>query len=126
MTSDKALSTVEKLVRVAAPNSGATEHERTSAATHACKLIVEHNLVITTREKQNASRGPRMSDLVNIVMRTAAARQPNISPYRKAIAAEDCECGIDTCDSPIFQGETVWRRTKGDEIEYVHADCWTH
>lgn len=40
----KAIDLVQKLLRVAAPNSGATDHERASAAAEVVKLIVENKL----------------------------------------------------------------------------------
>jgi len=126
VSTDKAISTIEKLIRVAAPRSGATDPERASAALHVCKLIYENNLIVTTKkETEHSPRGPRMSDIVDLVVRVTSRAQPPADPYRRAIAADDSDCGVDTCDEPILRGETVWRRVKNGEIEYVHADCWT-
>jgi hypothetical protein len=43
---DKAIVLAGKLARVAAPNSGATEAERTNAALELAKIIAEHGLAI--------------------------------------------------------------------------------
>lgn len=126
MTSERALSTVKKLLRVAAPNSGASDNERTSAARQACALISEHNFVVVTHEKKNTEpRGPRMSDIVNVVINVANAAAARPSAFRRSVAAHDTTCGVETCTLPIFEGETVWRRYKDGQVEYVHADCWT-
>lgn len=125
MTPERALSTVHKLLRVAAPNSGASENERTSAALQAASLISQHNFTVTTAKeierRVETPRGPRMSDIVNAVINTVS--RP--TAFRRSVAAHDTVCGVETCTLPIFEGETVWRRYKDGQVEYVHADCWT-
>ncbi len=126
MTPERALSTVQKLLRVAAPNSGASENERTGAALRAAALIAEHNFTVgvvepARRERTPEPRGPRMSDIVNAVINTVS--RP--TAFRRSVAAYNTVCGVETCTLPIFEGESVWRRHKNGEVEYVHADCWT-
>jgi hypothetical protein len=42
----KVIERAEKLLRLASPTSGSTEHERAAAALEAAKLIAEHDLVV--------------------------------------------------------------------------------
>jgi hypothetical protein len=121
VTADKAIALIEKLVRVAAPHSGASETERTTAALRACELIALHGLTVTVRtfnpdlrrqpgEYRQRQRQPKPP--------------PQADPFRPSFAAEDTLCGEQSCTEPIFRGERVWRRVKNGQVEYVHADCW--
>ena len=49
MTKPAAIERVLKLLRLAAPTSGTTDHERTSAALEAAKLIMEYDLTVVER-----------------------------------------------------------------------------
>lgn len=128
MDAEKASQLAEKLVRVAVDN-GATEHERASAALKACSLISEHRLLgKKDAERVRVRRGPRASDIATAVIRVAQnladqARKP--SQWRSAIAPEHTLCAEEGCLAPIVFGERCWRRTNGDVIEFLHADCWT-
>ncbi len=66
-----------KLLRIAAPNSGATEPERVSAAVEAAKVIAESDLVVAPREITEKPR--RKSD--------AESHEPWMHKARAASAA---------------------------------------
>lgn len=53
---DKAIDLANKLLRTAAPLSGATEAERTNAALHAAELVAQHDLVLAVADKHQHRR----------------------------------------------------------------------
>jgi hypothetical protein len=134
MSPSKAAALVDKLARVAAPGSGASEAERVSAALEACKLITEHKLIVAQEiqgagffysppryaAKPQPQPQPDVADFVNAPYTSTT----QATPYRTAVAAFDVICGVEGCGEQIFAGERCWRRNKNGQVEYVHASCW--
>jgi len=133
----KAIERVEKLLRLAAPTSGATPNERESAALEAAKVFSENNLAVVSKDqldqaaKAAKARRPRTP---SPVVRTTAVgyRAPVPVSYGKpgwqrSVAAMDGVCADPTCSGSIQRGDDVWARTSGSGVEYLHVDgpcCW--
>jgi len=133
LNAKKAAELVVKLTRVAAPGSGASENEKSSAALEVCRLITENNLTVSAprtqeprwwEKKQQPDVTVRYEAYAYSPPRYAAPRERE-DPFRSALAHEDSCCGEVSCGGQIFEGERVWRRVKNGAVEYVHADCWT-
>lgn len=116
-TSQQLIAQVEKLLRLAAPSSGSTEHERAVAGIEAARLFVEHDLTVQAREP----------------VRRAAARQPApprrwppspMAPpgqnWRRSVAARDSLCDDPDCQGMIFEGDPVWMKMSGFKAKYIH------
>jgi hypothetical protein len=134
LTKEKAIELISKLLRVAAPDSGASDSERSIAAITVCSLITEHSLTVSAgraREPLFARWWPSAPAPVPYEVTpmehpyTPSPPRTREDPFRSAIAAENSRCGETSCGGPIFEGERVWRRVKNGAVEYVHADCWT-
>lgn len=115
---DKVLSTVEKLLRLAAPTSGAPQPERESAALEAARLISENNLVVREPDKRRRRRSP-MDDFMHgdeVEIRTSA--------WVLNVANDHCSCSA--CAGLIAPRDIVWIRViPGVGVEYRHkyAPC---
>lgn len=146
MTPARAVELVAKLLRTAAPDSGASEPERGIAALEAAKLISEHKLIVALPlvlkarvVRPQASR----SSIFDAVMQAtenisrgfnARAPHPSVHTTVEDItedqfvpwdAMRDETCAEESCGEKIYRDEKVWRRIKNGREEYVHADCWT-
>lgn len=122
MVDRKLLSRVEKLLRLAGPQSNTTEAERTSAALEAARLFNENGFLIAAKEeKEKVSR-----------RRPAPANPPSyvghnyqsFAPWFRSVATSDSVCVDPDCDEAIERGDDVWARENG-RIEYLHfgRDC---
>ena len=142
----KILERIEKLLRMAGPASGATEHEKQSAATEALKLFNEHDLVVRERERPKRRKQPQQTRQATSTpmstvyeqppppsgynpyfagaypMTRTAPRQMPGSEWVKSKAPYDTVCLAPDCGEPILQGEPVWARVVDDDIECMHAD----
>lgn len=102
MASEKVLDRVEKLLRLAAPSSNSTEHERASAALKAAELIEEHGLTFREPSKKSEHRA-------------TVAR--NVWILTVAIQYTSCS----HCGGKISRADVVWRRVLPDlTIEHRH------
>lgn len=111
MSDEKILSRIEKLLRLAAPSSNSTEHERASAALEAAKLISEHGLGIGVRVEDEKPKSKRATKGV----------------WALLVALQHCSCSH--CWKVISPGDHVWlrvvERNGGNHVEYRHnyAPC---
>ena len=132
MTAVKAAALVDKLVRIARADSGASDAERASAALEACRLISEHDLCYAPAACAPAipdyraawPARPTATSGAQVQTSPTSAAMSATTPYRAATAAYDVTCGIEGCGGKIFGGERCWRRHKNGQVEYVHASCW--
>lgn len=121
---------IEKLMRLAAPNSGATAPERESAALEAAKLFAESDLAVTERPAKPVRQPPPQSQTwwpptprPTQVAYGYAQRAPQFRRSRAPMAGVVCKAGEVGCGQLISGEDEVWRRVKGTEIEYLHIDC---
>jgi hypothetical protein len=138
---DKIVDRVKKLLRLAAPDSGATLGERESAAVEAAKLIAVHGVVIGGETKTEtrvvyrdrpASQQPRRREPPPpgpTRMRTPFGAEyyvkyaPNhVWSWRRGVAARVATCSDPSCNGTISPGERVWERENGGQMEYLHED----
>lgn len=89
---DKARDLIDKLLRLAAPTSGTTEEERSSAALEAARLIQEHGVTFT-----KAAEPP-------------AREVRTISPHAWVLSVALHPCGCTFCQKLISRGDIVWVR----------------
>ena len=102
MTDPKIIERIGKLLRLAAPSSGTTVSERSSAALEAAKLIDEHGVAIQASANGAPSRG-RVAHGVWVLTQ----------------AVDHCSCG--KCHQLISRGDVVWLRvTESLSREYRH------
>lgn len=140
----KILERIEKLLRMAGPKSGATEHEKLSAATEALRLFNEHDLVVRERERPTKRRAQRQRQPASVPMSnvyeqppppagyspdfaggeypSSTSRQMPGSEWLKWEAPLDTTCALPGCGEPIYKGDPVWARVRGGVIECIHAD----
>jgi hypothetical protein len=120
MGDDRVIARVDKLLRLAAPDSNTSEHERASAALEACRIISENNLSVCRRtvEKKRAARAPRQRA-------TPASKPTDVNNWRQGIAQFDAPCADPECEQAIHAGDPVWARFCGFTEQYIHvgADC---
>lgn len=113
---------VQKLLRLAAPNSNNSEHERAVAAQEAVRLIAEHGLLVTPeppKKKKRREPTPQPAYVYQPAPRSA-------SEWADAYAPEATVCVDPDCGGSIEEGEPVWLRMKGGVIlECLHVDCPT-
>jgi hypothetical protein len=92
---------IDKLLRLAAPKSGATEAERISAALEAARLVDEHD--ITFGANGHAQRPSRISR----------------NAWTVSIALDHVSCSH--CHQKISPRDIVWLRVcEGNRVEYRH------
>lgn len=114
----RVIERVEKLLRLAAPTSGTTEHERISAALAAAKLFSENNLSVqesvTAKPKISRARRP------NVRPRPESGQPPGFYP---SIASRDADCY--DCGRQIAAGSAAWERRVAFGNQYIHmrGDC---
>jgi hypothetical protein len=127
VANDPKVDRVIKLLRLAAPSSGATAPERESAALEAAKVFAENNLIVISREQL---------DELNKVARAKPAqkRKPVPQPrtpqrptygkpgWSRGVAAIDGVCADPDCGGKVERGEPVWCRINGFNVEYLHID----
>ncbi len=99
----KVLDRIEKLLRLAAPTSGTTEAERSSAALELVRLMSEHNVSVRGEE---AAPPPR---------RRAPVSRNVWMPSR---ALQHCSCSY--CTKLIAPGDIIWIRVTGHRVENRH------
>lgn len=113
----KILERVEKLLRLAAPASHSTEHERTSAALEAARLFSEHNLIVQEKKKPRPRKPPRSSYY------SPPSTPPMSYPsWERTRSPLETHCADPECQGDIALGEKVWLRHTGLKIECLHDD----
>ncbi len=134
----KIVARVQKLLRLAAPTSGATLGERESAAVEAAKLIAEHGVVVggetktetrvVYRDRPAAPRraapppGPtRMHTPFGAEYFVQYAPNHQWS-WRRGIAPRRATCSDPSCNGSIDPGEPVWERESAGQMQYLHMD----
>lgn len=119
----RTLDRVEKLLRLAAPTSGTTDYERSTAALEAARLFSEHNMTVAPPKEVKRRVRPRAAP-----QRRAAVPSPwvNHSPappgWAQSVASRDSYCVDPDCRGPIERGDPVWMRLNGLKAEYLHHD----
>lgn len=116
---ERAAERAQKLLRTAAPSSGASENERTTAALHAADLIEKHELTIVAaepeqdrktreraekRSRQRSAKDWAQSVVDEIFQR--ATREAFSPDWHEVVAQTACVCG--QCRGPIEAGEPCW------------------
>lgn len=120
----KIIERVDKLMKLAAPSSGAADPERVVAALEAVRLFSVHDLVVSPREhKKRAARAKSAAPPSTTT--GGAARSPIPAMWRKSIAARDSVCADPECQGLIERGDEVWMKIDGFRVEYLHVgeDC---
>ena len=126
----KIVSRIEKLLRLASPQSGAPEPERISACLEAARLFAENNLAITTKEEV-AAKAKKRTSRTPTPARTRSPipyEPPPVYGYgprpgwQRAIAQRDATCADPDCAGYICRGDSVWARKNGDSVDYLHVD----
>lgn len=135
---DKIAARVAKLLRMAAPTSGATLPERESAAFEAARLFAEHDLDVCERKKAKrtpaAAPPPATPDwratydpMWPGYREQEEQRKPRTPPrpqhWEESYAEHSSFCADPTCGQPISQGDPVYLRYKGGYVlEYLHRE----
>lgn len=133
---EKILSRVQRLLALAAPDSGATQYERESAAIEAVRLITTHKIPvgqperIVYRDRTSAqSRRREPPPPGPTTMRTPFGAEYHVRyhpmasrDWRRGVASRKATCADENCNGTIQPGERVWERERGGQIEYLHAD----
>lgn len=136
MSPDRVIERVNKLVRLAAPDSGATEAERVSAALEVTKLLHVHSLVLSApvaRKEPRPRRAPATSrPYTGPTWQSRTNSTPPVGGWVRGQALRDVASrdNIEAsahrycieCGQEIFFGDTVWIRMKVFQPEYLHAD----
>ena len=124
--SDKTIGRVEKLLRLAAPNSGATDAERVSAALEAAKVFSENGLTVARKEapapKMRVRQPPSYTAPQSYPPQYTAPRRPH-TDWTRSVAARNTFCADVNCCGPISRGDPVWIRHVGMDVEYLHIDA---
>lgn len=103
MTADqKALDRIGKLLRLAAPSGGSTEHERASAALEAVRIIDELGVKVTF---DSGEAPPPHRNVVR-------------GAWVVSIALDFAGCS--SCHGRISRGDAVWIRVVQNRVEYRH------
>jgi hypothetical protein len=92
---------VEKLLRTAAPNSGASDNERQMAALEAARLFAEHSFTVGFA----APKRPRQPRPATTDSQRTIIRWPETA-WTEVDIAIDCVCGA--CGKLISVGEPAW------------------
>lgn len=103
MTDLKVIERIGKLLRLAAPSSGTSEHERANAALEAAKLIDEHSIAM---QSSTPNVEPKKSRIVH-------------GAWIKTQALDHCSCS--NCGQLISPRDVVWLRVVRDhDREFRH------
>ena len=95
---DQVLARIEKLLRLASPNSKAPEAERSNAALEIVRLIVEYDLRLILPKSEETLAG-----------------------WRACKAARDDRCAF--CLGQIAIGEKILGKSMLFGTQYAHVDC---
>lgn len=119
--------TIEKLLRVAAPNSGASQNEREVAAAEAAKLFAENDFTVSERPPKPARQPPTQQRWwpppTSVSYGFPQRGAPQFRRSRAPLSGVVCKAGEVGCGETINGEDDVWRRVKGTEVEYLHIDC---
>lgn len=131
----KIIERVEKLLRLASPTSGSTEHERSAAALEAAKLIAEHDLTVKERElpppKPPRRERPATKPFHGVIIHGEGKGKPfpprPTGPgggWMRSTATRDSVCADPSCGEEIARGDPVWLRHQAGtfNVEYLHID----
>lgn len=106
---ERAAGLAQKLLRTAAPSSGASENERTTAALHAADLIEKHELTIVAaepeQERKARERAERRARRAAVVY-ASAVHTPDERDFHEVVAKEPYPCSA--CGRTIRPGELTW------------------
>jgi len=116
---DKILARVERLLRLAAPSSNTTLQEREVAAVEAARLIEEHDLVLTRRERRGRASREREREASGRRPR-AAASDENWSLRR---VQQHTHCSF--CSGLISPGDVVWFNSTSRRSVHNYDPCYS-
>ena len=133
MNDKKTAERIEKLLRLAGPNSGTTEPEKLSALAEAAKLFSENDFVIHERPKkrgrapkENTRPSPYSSPYSPPWTEPQPAWRPTPAPTPewRYMRESPCDaiCAIPDCGEQIWAGDPVRFKITNLGIEYIHAD----
>lgn len=101
------LDRIDKLMKLAAPDSGTTDHERTSAALEAARLYAEHGVTLSDRQRDDKRPHRRDKDKVHE------------HAWVLSIALQHAGCSA--CGGKISRADAVFIRVRTDmTLEYLH------
>lgn len=109
MADPKILRRIDDLLRLAAPASGTTDHERASAALEAARLVAEHELTFLDSES----------------VRERARRETSVrhGVWVLTIILQHCSC--EACHTNISPQDHAWVRIVNGSARFRHnyGDC---
>lgn len=126
---ERAAGLALKLLRTAAPSSGASENERTLAALRAAELVSEHNLSVVADEQEHERKARERDErrkvnknwaknvVDEIFKRASQEVVHNTYDWHEEIAQSEHMCS--QCNSRIMPGEPCWF---ADGRGYIHHD----
>lgn len=112
------LKRIENLLRLAAPASGTSEHERASAALEAARLIAEHDLTVVPKETVKVPI--RRERTRTKTTSTPHGRRYPGPPWYYCNLGCDVNAHCDACGGHIERG-AVWMRSDGPRAIFRHA-----
>jgi len=105
----RAIERAQKLLRLAAPDSGTTDAERSNAALLAAKLIAEHKLVVAAApepifKKRRSPKQPQ-ARATTTWARWSAPAVPSVD-WTEVRVPQRCDCAV--CGNTLWAGEAAW------------------
>lgn len=113
---DKVLARVERLLRLAAPSSNTTLQEREVAAVEAARLIEEHDLVLTRRERRER-RSRRETE--------HRPRAPSSSDDNWSLRRVQQHMHCSFCGGLVSPGDVAWFNTTSRKIVHNYEPCYS-
>lgn len=107
----KILERFDKLMRLASPDSGATEGERTNAALAAADLYSKHRLTVREREAEEDPTQRRRKQPARRRRSAVCFSQRSGPLWVMSVATSDVMC--EDCGSVLYPGTNVWMKTDG-------------
>jgi len=104
MADPKILERIDKLMRVAAPGSGATDSERANAALEAARLVSKH--------------GVQFHDSDSLREHTQKETQVRHGVWVQTIALQHCNCSH--CNKQISREDHAWVRIVEGRAQFRH------
>lgn len=99
----KVLDRLQKLLRLAAPASGTTEHERAAAALEVARLVADFDINIGEAARSHS---------------TPTAKEVQHGVWVQSIALQPCGCT--KCGGHISKADIVWVRIVNGHAEFRH------
>jgi hypothetical protein len=103
------LELIDKLLRLAAPSSGTTIHERTVAALEAARLISENGIALAEQSVKGRRKNAK-----------------TVSPNAWVLSLAPYHCGCSNCGKLISPRDIVWVRVRPDlstEFRHNYSPC---